>query len=120
MELNVACLRDILLVVAAKPFGHYINSRNLKLDGKYSKEVISETIQALYESNLIKVENEYLLNGDVDYSIGELTPSGCDLLTSLKDETVFHHINKTLYDHHSPITVRTLQRLTLKYDKRLH
>ncbi|KRM96469.1 hypothetical protein FC19_GL000763 [Liquorilactobacillus aquaticus DSM 21051] len=119
MEVNVECVRDVLKIVADKPFGQYINSDNLGLSNIYSKELIESTVQALYESNLIKVENEYLLNCDLDYSIGELTKEGCALLTSLKDDANFKKIKDSLNHHTSHVTIRALQRLAANYDRHI-
>ncbi|WP_311407069.1 DUF2513 domain-containing protein [Liquorilactobacillus uvarum] len=117
MGINVNCVRDVLKIVADKPFGQYVNSSNLGLDKIYSKKVIESTVQSLYESNLIKVENEYLLNNDLDYSIGELTRAGCQLLTQLKNDARFKNIKESInqYDERQ-VTIRALQRLASKYN----
>ncbi|KRL01342.1 DUF2513 domain-containing protein [Liquorilactobacillus capillatus] len=117
MEINIACIRDLLNIVANKPFGQYINSRDLQLEQHYPKQLVSSTIQMLYEGALIKVENEYLLNDDTNYSIGELTKSGCCLLSCLKDETFFKEVAKAIESNNKLITIRDLQHLAFDYQK---
>lgn len=103
MELNIDCVRDILMVCEDTPFlsetlawePFWLNYFVDKLP-KYSKNQIAYTISLLGEAGYLKIDCQYGDNNLRALEVSRLTYKGHELLDSIKPEKIWTKVLKTL------------------------
>lgn len=93
MELNLDCVRDILLTVEKNPFGKRMNLSSLNAElPKYSQEQLWYTCIKLEEGGYLQLRMFSQLKQPLPAikSIQDLTFSGHEFLNSIRSETTWH------------------------------
>lgn len=95
MNLNIECLRDILLSIEEKPLGKTFTQKDLEEKLSYSSDDIYYCCYQIKRSNLAEIDyREIQLPNKLPIisSIGELTPYGHQFLENIKSDDIW---NKT-------------------------
>lgn len=96
MQLNIDCMRDVLLTVESANFLEEVTLSKIQESlPEYTKDDISYTILKLNEANFIKARIKYYNDGLYIFGVSDITYAGHQFLADIRADNVWSKVKST-------------------------